>query len=157
VPKVLVLLAVLGFACPALADSQESPALKKGDRVVFLGDSITQGGNSHAKGYVKLIEAKLKRDHADLGVEVIGAGISGNKVPDLQRRLDKDVLAKKPTVVVVYIGINDVWHGEKDPKRGTTEGGLRGRPQGRDRPRPEAGARGDRLHAVGHRREEGRG
>jgi len=38
-------------------------------------------------------------------------------------------LAKKPTVVVIYIGINDVWHGEKDPARGTTpdkfEAGLK--------------------------------
>src|SRR6202012_5324185 len=59
------------------------------------------------------------KKHPDLGIEVIGAGISGNKVPDLQRRLDKDVLAKKPTLVVIYIGINDVWHGETDPARGT--------------------------------------
>jgi len=29
------------------------------------------------------------------------------------------VLAKKPTVVVIYIGINDVWHGENDPSKGT--------------------------------------
>ena len=93
--------------------------LKKGDRVVFLGDSITQGGDSHDKGYVRLIRKALTEKHADLGIEVIGAGISGNKVPDLQRRLDKDVLARKPTIVVIYIGINDVWHGEKDPTRGT--------------------------------------
>ena len=43
-------------------------------------------------------------------VEVIGAGISGHKVPDLQERLDRDVLAHDPTHVVIYIGINDVWH-----------------------------------------------
>src|SRR5262249_15613934 len=41
------------------------------------------------------------------------------KVPDLQARLAKDVLARKPTLVVVYIGINDVWHGETDPAKGT--------------------------------------
>jgi lysophospholipase L1-like esterase len=41
---------------------------------------------------------------------VIGAGISGNKVPNCQKRLDRDVLQKQPTVVVIYIGINDVWH-----------------------------------------------
>ncbi len=93
--------------------------LKKGDRVVFLGDSITQGGDSHDKGYVRLIRKTLTEKHADLGIEVIGAGISGNKVPDLQRRLEKDVLAKKPTIVVIYIGINDVWHGESDPAKGT--------------------------------------
>lgn len=93
--------------------------LKKGDRIVFLGDSITQGGDSHDKGYVRLIRKTLNEKHADLGIEVIGAGISGNKVPDLQRRLEKDVLARKPSIVVIYIGINDVWHGEKDPARGT--------------------------------------
>jgi lysophospholipase L1-like esterase len=93
--------------------------LKKGDRIVFLGDSITQGGDSHDKGYVRLIRKTLADKHPDLGIEVIGAGISGNKVPDLQRRLEKDVLAKKPTIVVIYIGINDVWHGENDPARGT--------------------------------------
>lgn len=93
--------------------------LKKGDRIVFLGDSITQGGDSHDKGYVRLIRKTLTEKHADLGIEVIGAGISGNKVPDLQRRLEKDVLSRKPTIVVIYIGINDVWHGESDPARGT--------------------------------------
>ncbi len=45
---------------------------------------------------------------------MIGAGISGNKVPDLQRRLDQDVLSKQPTVVVIYIGINDVWHSQNN-------------------------------------------
>ncbi len=101
-----------------MADEPEV-TLKKGDRVVFLGDSITQGGDSHDKGYVRLIRKALTEKHNDWGIEVIGAGISGNKVPDLQRRLEKDVLSRKPTVVVIYIGINDVWHGEKDPARGT--------------------------------------
>lgn len=108
----LALAALFALAAPAPAD--DLPALKKGDKVVFLGDSITQGGNG-PKGYVGLIREKYK----ELGVEVVNAGISGNKVPDLQRRLQKDVLDKKPTLVVIYIGINDVWHGEKDPAKGT--------------------------------------
>jgi lysophospholipase L1-like esterase len=102
-------------ATPAWADD---PALKKGERIVFLGDSITQAGVG-PKGYVTLIKNTLAERHKDLGIEVIGAGISGNKVPDLQRRLDKDVIAKKPTLVVIYIGINDVWHSEMNPPRGT--------------------------------------
>jgi len=96
------------------------PALKKGERLVFLGDSITQAGAGE-KGYVTLVKQALQEKHKDLGIEVIGAGISGNKVPDLQRRLEKDVLAKKPTLVVIYIGINDVWHGENDPAKGTSK------------------------------------
>ena len=119
------ILACALFATTAFAmvlpgsDSRPVP-LKKGDRIVFLGDSITAAG-AGAKGYVTLIRQTLTEKHKDLGIEVIGAGVSGNKVPDLQRRLEKDVLARKPTVVVIYIGINDVWHGEKDPTRGTTK------------------------------------
>lgn len=110
---------VAGLANFVQAADQPTVTLKKGDRIVFLGDSITQGGDSHDKGYVRIIRKMLTEKHADLNLEVIGAGISGNKVPDLQRRLEKDVIGKKPTLVVIYIGINDVWHGEKDPARGT--------------------------------------
>jgi lysophospholipase L1-like esterase len=113
------LLAVLVLAAAADAEA-EKITLKKGDRVVFLGDSITQAGVS-PDGYVTLIRKEIEKKHPDLGIEVIGAGISGNKVPDLQGRLERDVLAKKPTIVVIYIGINDVWHGENDPARGTTK------------------------------------
>jgi isoamyl acetate esterase len=106
------------FLVAAAGAEEKSPALQKGDRIVFLGDSITQAGANRG-GYVTLIREALIEKHKDLDIEVIGAGISGNKVPDLQGRLERDVLAKKPTVVVIYIGINDVWHGENDPARGT--------------------------------------
>ena len=100
------------------AEDAQAPPLKKGETIVFLGDSITQAGVS-PKGYVTLIQNALAVKHKDLGITVIGAGISGNKVPDLQKRLARDVLAKKPSLVVIYIGINDVWHGERDPAKGT--------------------------------------
>lgn len=91
----------------AAADAE----LKKGDRIVFLGDSITAGG-AGPNGYVTFVRNALNEKKKDLEIEVIGAGVSGNKVPDLQRRLEKDVLSKKPTIVVIYIGINDVWHSQ---------------------------------------------
>ncbi|CAN5532712.1 SGNH/GDSL hydrolase family protein [soil metagenome] len=120
---VAILLALTPFATAA-----DSPVLQKGDKIVFLGDSITAGGVKPT-GYVTLIKNHLADKHKDLNIEVIGSGVSGNKVPDLQKRLEKDVLAKKPTLVVIYIGINDVWHGEKDPARGTApdkfEAGLK--------------------------------
>ena len=114
-------------ASTSAADAPSVP-LMKGDRIIFLGDSITEAG-AGPKGYVTLIRNELKEKHKDLDLEVINAGVSGNRVPDIQARLEKDVLSKKPTVVVVYIGINDVWHGEKDPSKGTSkedyEAGLR--------------------------------
>ncbi len=83
--------------------------LQKGDRIIFFGDSITQLGVK-PKGYVTIIQDSLRALRGEINAEAIGAGISGNKVPDLQKRLQHDVLDRKPTVVVIYIGINDVWH-----------------------------------------------
>jgi isoamyl acetate esterase len=123
----VVCLAVFAVG-PTTAADAPPVKLEKGDRIVFLGDSITAAGVT-PKGYVTLIKNALAEKHKDLGIEVIGAGVSGNKVPDIQKRLEKDVLSKKPTIVVIYIGINDVWHGEKDPAKGTSkenyEAGLR--------------------------------
>jgi lysophospholipase L1-like esterase len=123
----LFLLLVAGILLNrSAAGAEPEPKLKSGDRIVFLGDSITQAGAA-AGGYVTLFKEKLAAQLPEVKVEVIGAGISGNRVPDLERRLEKDVLAKKPTVVVIYIGINDVWHSLKG--KGTSkqdyEEGLR--------------------------------
>jgi lysophospholipase L1-like esterase len=74
--------------------------------IVFLGDSITQEGDRPG-GFVDLIRRELQ---ADSTWKVLGAGISGNKVPDLEARLERDVLSRSPSLVVIYIGINDVWH-----------------------------------------------
>ena len=124
----LSLVTVAMFCVPGLAQAEDPPPLKKGEKIVFLGDSITQAGVD-PNGYVTLIKKALTEKHKDLGTEIIGAGIGGNKVPDLQKRLQRDVLDKKPTIVVIYIGINDVWHGENNPANGTSkekyEAGLR--------------------------------
>ena len=109
---------------PSRTSAVEPPA--KGERIVFLGDSITQAG-ADPGGYVTLVKEAIDERLAGQGIEVIGAGISGNRVPDLEARLQRDVLAKKPTRVVIYIGINDVWHSQNG--RGTPkdqfEAGLR--------------------------------
>jgi isoamyl acetate esterase len=76
------------------------------ERIVFFGDSITQEGNSPG-GYVVLIRNAMRGPDS---TTVIGAGVSGNKVPDLLERVENDVLRRRPTTVVIYIGINDVWH-----------------------------------------------
>jgi lysophospholipase L1-like esterase len=91
--------------------------VQAGDRIIFLGDSITQQGAKEG-GYVDLLQKRIAAAFPGQEVEVIGAGISGNKVPDLQRRLKTDVLDRKPSLVVIFIGVNDVWHWEKSG-RGT--------------------------------------
>lgn len=83
--------------------------IQKKKTIVFFGDSITQAAINKG-GYIDVLEQELKKKGKSDQYELIGAGISGNKVPDLQRRLEKDVLSKNPDQVFIYIGINDVWH-----------------------------------------------
>lgn len=83
--------------------------LNKKKKVVFFGDSITQMG-AEPGGYIRLMEDLIKAENQTNEFELVGAGISGNKVTDLYMRLEKDVLSKQPHIVVIYIGINDIWH-----------------------------------------------
>jgi isoamyl acetate esterase len=82
---------------------------QKKKRVIFFGDSITQLGVAPG-GYITRIDSMCKLEDKSSRYEFIGAGIGGNKVYDLYLRMDDDVLAKNPDVVVIYIGVNDVWH-----------------------------------------------
>lgn len=82
---------------------------QKKTRVVFFGDSITQAG-VQGDGYINQLGSLLQQKGLADQYELIGAGIGGNKVYDLYLRMDDDVLAKNPDVVVIWIGVNDVWH-----------------------------------------------
>jgi lysophospholipase L1-like esterase len=127
-------LGLLFLANAALRASPVPPALKENERIIFLGDSITQGG-TQPDGYVTLVSRSIAVAYPRHGIQVLGAGRGGNRVPDLLARLDRDVLSKQPSLVVIYIGINDVWHWTKpdpktnQPRQGTTaadyEAGLR--------------------------------
>ncbi|MEZ0541823.1 SGNH/GDSL hydrolase family protein [Fibrella arboris] len=81
----------------------------KPTRVVFFGDSITEAG-ARPGGYITKIQDMLAKQNRAADYELIGKGIGGNKVYDLYLRMEDDVLALKPDVVVIYIGVNDVWH-----------------------------------------------
>ena len=81
----------------------------KKKRIVFFGDSITQAAVKKG-GFIDLMQTMLQQKGIDQNFELIGAGIGGNKIYDLYLRIENDVLVKKPDVVVVYIGVNDVWH-----------------------------------------------
>jgi len=90
------------MACAIFLLSAMKPKTK---RVVFFGDSITQGG-AQGNGYINLLKKRVDSTK----FELLGAGIGGNKVYDLYLRLEDDVLEKKPDLVFIYVGINDVWH-----------------------------------------------
>ncbi len=82
---------------------------QKKTKILFFGDSITEAGVG-PQGFITKIGQKLKNQHADANYELTGAGIGGNKVYDLYLRMSEDVLSKKPDVVVIWVGVNDVWH-----------------------------------------------
>ncbi|HET6996404.1 MAG TPA: GDSL-type esterase/lipase family protein [Chitinophagaceae bacterium] len=82
---------------------------QKKTKVIFFGDSITFAG-ANPGGYIMRIDTMCRNEGMGDRFEFSGAGISGNKVYDLYLRMDDDVLAKNPDVVVIYIGVNDVWH-----------------------------------------------
>ncbi len=77
-------------------------------RVLFFGDSITYFG-AQPGGYIPVMAHMLDTSGHQGQYELIGAGIGGNKIYDLLFRVDDDVIAKKPDVVYVFIGVNDVW------------------------------------------------
>lgn len=83
------------------------PMQKK--KVIFFGDSITQAAVNPGGYIVKINELASAERLADK-FDFVGAGIGGNKVYDLYLRLDDDVLNKNPDIVIIYIGVNDVWH-----------------------------------------------
>jgi len=78
-------------------------------KVIFFGDSITQAGVKPGGYIVRISDLATGEKLADQ-FEFIGAGIGGNKVYDLYLRLEDDVLNKNPDVVIIYVGVNDVWH-----------------------------------------------
>lgn len=95
------------FSLAVIISSFSTMQTKK--RIVFFGDSITQAG-VQPNGFITKFKEMLDQKNIDQNYDVIGAGIGGNKVYDLYLRMDEDVLAKKPDIVVIWVGVNDVWH-----------------------------------------------
>jgi isoamyl acetate esterase len=81
----------------------------KTQKVVFFGDSITQAG-AKPGGYIVKLKEALEQKGMGSQFDLMGAGVGGNKIYDLYLRMDDDVLAQNPDVVVIWIGVNDVWH-----------------------------------------------
>jgi lysophospholipase L1-like esterase len=86
-------------------------AVAGGEKVAFLGDSITQNGAASGSGYVRQVASGLKAN--GINIEVIAAGIGGHKSPQMLERLGRDVISKQPTWVTISCGVNDVMHGDK--------------------------------------------
>ncbi len=107
----LRLLPILAATLLAPAFASAEIAVKSGEKIAFLGDSITSGGWGNPAGYVRLVIAGLEAN--GIKAEPVPAGISGHKSDQMLARLDKDVLSKKPQWMTLSCGVNDVWHGPR--------------------------------------------
>jgi lysophospholipase L1-like esterase len=89
-----------------------------GARILFQGDSITDGNRGRSAdpnhilghGYVFIIAAKYGAAFAELNLDFVNRGVSGNTVRDLEKRWEKDTLEIKPDVLSILIGVNDQSH-----------------------------------------------
>jgi lysophospholipase L1-like esterase len=96
------------LAVCVLANAQDIP-VKSGEKIAFLGDSITAGGMGSPVGYCRLVISGLEAN--GVNATAIGAGISGHKSNQMLERLERDVISKKPEWMTLSCGVNDVWHG----------------------------------------------
>ena len=90
--------------------AQGKISVKNGQKIAFLGNSITAAGKRPG-GYCQLVLSALK----DQGIEAtpVFAGIGGHKSNQMLARLEKDVLRHKPDWMTLSCGVNDVWHGPR--------------------------------------------
>ncbi|MEI7954718.1 MAG: SGNH/GDSL hydrolase family protein [Verrucomicrobiota bacterium] len=100
--------AALAIGMIGATAAQAEIAVTSGQKIAFLGDSITQGGVG-PQGYVTLVIRGLEAN--GVKATMIPAGISGHKSNDMLGRLQNDVLSKKPDWMTLSCGVNDVWHG----------------------------------------------
>lgn len=101
--------------------------LRKNNKLVMVGDSITDAGRAQpvgeglgealGRGYVALVDALLGAAYPELGIRVVNMGMSGNTVRDLKARWQRDVLDLEPDWLSIMIGINDVWRQFDSPRQ----------------------------------------
>ena len=112
--------------------NKKSSVFKKGDTILFQGDSITDAGRekknelannsrSFGSGYAFLAASSLLKEFPEKELTIYNRGISGNKVYQLADRWEKDCLSLKPDILSILIGVNDYWHFRNGKYNGTVE------------------------------------
>jgi lysophospholipase L1-like esterase len=114
---------ILSAAMPFQSKKQKGllSSLKKGDVILFQGDSITDAGREKEKqlantsgsfglGYAFLAASGILNEYAAKDFSIYNRGISGNKVYQLADRWQKDCFDLRPNLLSIMIGVNDFWH-----------------------------------------------
>jgi lysophospholipase L1-like esterase len=105
-----------------LTAAAQTARFRAGDRVCFVGNSITHNGDFHHNVLLYYLTK-----FPDQSVTFFNAGLAGDVVSGVMKRLDTDVLAHRPTHVVLMLGMNDVDRGLYGPAPSTHADTLRRR------------------------------
>ena len=94
--------------------------LQSGQRFVLIGDSITDAGRFEDPeqagfGYVRMFRDLCWSTNPERKFEIVNRGISGDTIRHLEQRWRRDVIAERPDVLSVSIGVNDVWRQLEEP------------------------------------------
>ena len=104
--KTLTFLLSALFVCAAAFAQQVAP-FKKGDRVAFVGNSITDGGHYHSYIWLYYMTHFPYRE-----MWMANCGIGGDTSENIYNRLDGDVFSKRPNVITLTFGMNDTGYYE---------------------------------------------
>ena len=99
-------LLLLFCACTCMQAQNVLP-FKKGDRVTFVGNSITDGGHYHS--YIWLY---YMTHFPKMRVWMANCGVGGDTAKEILARFDDDVLTKQPNVLTFTFGMNDTGYYE---------------------------------------------
>lgn len=105
---------------------QQNVRGEKSITAVFIGDSVTQGcfdvyvdHNGMGQPFYDyslapstMFKELINMLYPFVQVNVINSGISGDTAKGCLERVERDVLAFNPDLVVVSVGLNDVWAGK---------------------------------------------
>lgn len=113
--RLRLILPALLASLNSLAAQEPIPAFTPGARILFQGDSITDGNRGRSAdpnhllghGYVFIIAARHGAAYPGDKLDFLNRGISGNTVLDLEKRWQKDTLDLKPDLLSIMIGVND--------------------------------------------------
>ena len=81
--------------------------LRANDVIVFGGDSVTDIGGFPG-GWIDNFNRQVQNSFPGQNINVIASGVGGDTAAKLDSRLETTVLNHNPTIVVIFIGINDV-------------------------------------------------
>lgn len=99
----MVVLFLICFESQVFSQAQQTPIFKDGDRVLFVGNSITN--NAQFYNFVNLYYATR---YPERKVVFVNCGISGDVTQGILNRMKSDILVNNPTWSVLMIGMNDV-------------------------------------------------